>query len=621
MADNLYGFTAADVTVDVAGNVLPDREAVCYTAFQGGDIFTDTKAVNPDLSVGSTTGGVVTADSEGRVRFFAADTYETLWLDWGTGTRWPVNPLSYAAALEAGLEAATDAVPGLVADEVAALVPAMLGVVALNVGDFATNPDQLTGAADAGPAFQSCIDALPEGGRLVCPPGSVFEFTGSTVVRLKSNIEIDLRGSTITKSTGAGTYCIFVGLSDGATGYGSGPSNVTIRNGTFIGDLDNGGSLCVLAGHHMQKVRIYDCEIITANVSGHTFDFGGCDDVLIQGCVWRGCKPWPDGAPGRPETIQVDQSLVGALSYADAAGSYDGLLTRNVTVTDCRFLPYDDGVTVWPAPVPMGAHGQREGQWYENITVRNVYVEDPVKDLTGGTATGADDIYIRGLFHFPTVKGLHISNVRVVAKDGLGSVRAVMVSGRTSGTLASGDPNVSSAAGVWAVPQGSHDITIEGLHVTGMLNSGSSTNPIVNIVGVTGANIENVRVSLSVDGVYREAVLMYKVNDATVEFVKCKNADSGARLVQCQNVAVSGRFTNVNLPVRLDATTQAAIGPCVDVRSTTENAFVIITNSANYVTCTNIQAPNRTWLYGASGVEVKPTNRAQAAIIGAAVSA
>lgn len=602
-------YTYSALALDAAGDPIAGRLYEVYTAKNG----TRISGVVDLATIPGTAGYVTSATApKGIVRWsINSDNWPAVWLKTPTGDWW--GPLV--------ADEITAQIPGTAADAAEALAlatdaAATVGQITRSVGEFATAA-QLNGAEDAGPAFQACIDALPAGGRMICPPGSVFWFSGATVARLKSNIELDLRGSTITKTSSAGYYCIFVGLSDGAVGYGSGPSNVTIRNGYFQGDLANGGTLCVLAGHHMQKVRIYDCEMVGCQGSGHTYDIAACDDVLFQGCIWRGCIPWD--TPGRPETIELDQSLNGALSYVDTPGSFDGLLSRNVTLTDSQFLPYDDGVTVWPAPVPMGAHGQREGQWYENITVRNVYVEDPPKDTAPGTATGADDLYIRGLFHFPTVKGLHISNVRVVATDGLGTIRAVMVTGRTSGTLAAGDPNTETTSGVWAVSQGSHDITIEGLQVSGFLNTGSVTNPIVNIAGVTGANVENVRISMSVDGAYREAVLLYRVNDAAVEFVRCRDADSGARFVSCQNVSVSGKFTEVDLPVRLDGTTNASVGPCTDVRSATANAFVIVTNGANVVTCSNIQAPQRTWLYGASGVQAKPVDHSEGAIIGAAV--
>src|SRR5690606_8638418 len=174
-----------------------------------------------------------------------------------------------------------------------------------------------------------------------------------------------------------------------------------------------------------------------STVSGHTFDLAACDNVIFRNCRWYGSKPWAAGDPGRPETIELDQSLNGALSYTDVAGTHDGLLCKNVTVEDCMFLPYDDGTTVWPAPNPLGAHGQREGQYYENITVRNVTVIDPMNDDTGGTATGADNVAIRGLIHFPTVKDLHISNMKVHCSTPR-TARVVMVQARSTGTLASG---------------------------------------------------------------------------------------------------------------------------------------------------------------------------------------
>lgn len=91
MADNLYGYTAADVAVDAAGNAIPDQVGWLYTAAVGGVQFTATKAANADLTVGASTAGIVTADASGRVVFYATDTTQTLWIDWFGGERWPVG--------------------------------------------------------------------------------------------------------------------------------------------------------------------------------------------------------------------------------------------------------------------------------------------------------------------------------------------------------------------------------------------------------------------------------------------------------------------------------------------------------------------------------------------------
>lgn len=93
MTNVLYGLTAADVVANSStGAVLPNKSAVVYTAFVGGSVFGQTLFVNPDLSAGVETGGQVTADAQGRVAFYVSDYTGTLWLDWGDGARWAINP-------------------------------------------------------------------------------------------------------------------------------------------------------------------------------------------------------------------------------------------------------------------------------------------------------------------------------------------------------------------------------------------------------------------------------------------------------------------------------------------------------------------------------------------------
>ena len=108
MTDTLYGLTASDVAADATGNILPGRQAVIYTAPYAGQIFAGTKDVGPDYTPGAGTGGIITTDSNGRVMFFATNTTATLWLDWGDGTRWPVNPTRLDDIIERRVQEANE---------------------------------------------------------------------------------------------------------------------------------------------------------------------------------------------------------------------------------------------------------------------------------------------------------------------------------------------------------------------------------------------------------------------------------------------------------------------------------------------------------------------------------
>lgn len=492
-------------------------------------------------------------------------------------------------------------------------VQTALGQVTVNVGTYAT-ANQLNGTTDAGPAFTSAINAVSAagGGRIITPPGAVFWWSGATNAELKSNIEIDLRGCVMKKTDGAGSYSMFVAKSHGATGYGSGPRNVTIRNGYFQGDFNNGGSLNVIAANHASQFLIESCEFVACQIGGHTFELDGCDNFTFRNCIWRGYKV-PSGDIPRGECINTDisRTLAGA---GDDPGSFDGLLTKNVTVDNCKFLPWTDPSTstVYPAPVPLGGHSQREGKYYEGIFISNVEVVDPPKDAAN-TGVAGDDLYIRGLFHFPCVKDFHMSGVRVTATDGLGSIRVVMLTGRVSGDLASGDPNTSTATGTWAAPQGCQDIYIDDLRVKGFAGTVSTLNPVVFISGSTGANAKNIRVSMALDGGYKEALYLWRCEDATVHFNQCKDSETGARIINCQRVQVSGRMQNINLCVRLDGTTMANVGPMTAI-GTARPSLVSITNSANQVTVANVNATGYTNLYSATSAVL--TSHEESAVLG-----
>lgn len=155
MTDVLYGFDPATVATDETGNVAPGRTCTVHTAYVGDTPLSTTKAVSPGtLTPGAGTGGIVEADELGRVGFFATDYWDTLYLDFGDGRRWPVNPTkaSMATAQAIGPALATKVTdgtlmldarkfPGVVgngiADDAAALNAAMVAAKAAGVPLYA----------------------------------------------------------------------------------------------------------------------------------------------------------------------------------------------------------------------------------------------------------------------------------------------------------------------------------------------------------------------------------------------------------------------------------------------------------------------------------------------------
>jgi hypothetical protein len=92
VADVLYGFNPNLVATDVNGNVDGSAVLHVFSTYAGDTPFTATKSVDvSSMTAGGSTAGVVTADSLGRLGFYATDFTGTLYLRQG-GNSWPVAP-------------------------------------------------------------------------------------------------------------------------------------------------------------------------------------------------------------------------------------------------------------------------------------------------------------------------------------------------------------------------------------------------------------------------------------------------------------------------------------------------------------------------------------------------
>lgn len=344
------------------------------------------------------------------------------------------------------------------------------------VGDGATN-DQTAFAA----AMTQICDM--GGGTIYVPPGT---YVINGVVELCSNLTILGDGATITKTVWS-PYSVFVALSHGNTGYGSSVKNVYVSGLRFLGAFASNQSLCGFALHHASDVTVERCVFEQAQGTGHCFDLCGCDGILINDCDFLGFNNHLTGGFNRAEAIEVDVSQNGALSYPDDDGSYDGLLTKDVTVTNCRFLPITVGATTYPCPNPIGAHAQREGQEFRNISFVNNLVLDPTTDLPPSTG---DNSWLVGVIHFPTVNGLLIAGNTFRQTTGR-MQRVVAVVSRSVGTLASSDPNVNPPTeGAWAAPVISRNIVIRDNTIVGFApTTQAASQPAVYVAGVVDGKV------------------------------------------------------------------------------------------------------------------------------------
>ena len=268
------------------------------------------------------------------------------------------------------------------------------GELVVNVDDFITTSDVAAG-------WQAAIDyargPLGLGGTVRSSPKT---YDLLTRVRLRPNVNLVGYGTVLTKSSTATGYAFFYTGSDGAKGYGSGDSNIAVRGIKFVGDFSNTTGRCAFALHHTDNFLAEDCVFEQMQAQGHVIDLGGCSNIRIRRCTFSGFNA-AAGNFARDEAIQADVSDAGAASAPDLPGSYDGLLTKDVTVEDCKFLPLKVGVTTYPAPNPFGSHSIQEGKTYDRMRFIRNYVLDPRVDTTSD---------YKGVIHFVAATNSQIND-------------------------------------------------------------------------------------------------------------------------------------------------------------------------------------------------------------------
>lgn len=241
-----------------------------------------------------------------------------------------------------------------------------------------------------------------------------------------------------------------------AKGYGGAKNvnHVYWDNITFNGGVDknstNGGMQMLQAITHSQDIKFDHCDFDrTETAPGHSLDLGGVDGVEIKNSTFRGYAT--TSANTRKEAIQVDYTILSSSStnsdhkltviedgkivgdpkwHINESLYMDGLPTKNVTVTNSRFLPiYEKHGDVWKneglerrAPNPIGQHIQYSEGMVGPVDFVGNYVENaitPGKDATGklgkalqiNSKTEKDTLLEKytGIIHFPNANGINIS--------------------------------------------------------------------------------------------------------------------------------------------------------------------------------------------------------------------
>jgi parallel beta-helix repeat protein len=237
----LYGYDPTTVAQDAAGNVDATAAATVHTAYAGSSPYTATKSVNPVTGLeDADTAGVVTADSLGRLGFFAQDYTSTLYLRQGSNS-WPINPTNHAQA--------TGIITAGKVDK---------GALVFNVKDYGAVGN---GSTNDTVAVQAAIDAAnaANGGQVFFPAGTYNVQTALTLytrvalqgVRDKSKV---LFAGTQTSGIVANsrtapsikdlildcnasatlTYAVYIGAGSGAVVDGVTVTNQTLASSTGI---------------------------------------------------------------------------------------------------------------------------------------------------------------------------------------------------------------------------------------------------------------------------------------------------------------------------------------------------------------------------------------------------
>lgn len=341
-------------------------------------------------------------------------------------------------------------------------------------------------------AFQAAVNAIKAAGSgtLYIPGKNAInaprKFLINGNVELCSNIRIISDGAWLTK-TSASPYTFFKTQSNGTTGYGSGGSNIHVSGLIFKGSFDPAAPIvaCAFGLHHTSNLLVENCQFVEMQGPGHCFDMGACDGVTIRKSKFIGFRYDGTYHQERAECIQVDSSYNGATSTQDPAGSYDGLLSKNIYVDNCEFLPLTNAFGTFPAPNPIGAHSFRETLKYENIQFTNNLVIDPIEQIE---PRGVNK-NLTGIVKFGCTDGLLVSGNRFINTT-TRTTPVIHVASVSTGNLSVADPNVNptSPQGAFAVPNTSTNIKIVNNTFSGFkMASGGTPQPIIVLQG-TGAD-------------------------------------------------------------------------------------------------------------------------------------
>lgn len=327
------------------------------------------------------------------------------------------------------------------------------------------------GVVDETAKIQSLVN-IANGKDILFPPGS---YLVRGVVELPNDTTLIGNKALLFKDgVNQSSYAFFCTRSNGSRGYGSGGSNISARGFHFKGDFSKNVGVCAFALHHTDGFTATENIFEEMLDTGHIIDLAGCQNINIYNNQFIGATD----INSRAEAIQIDISAVGALSVLDAAGSHDGLMTRDVRIRDNFFLPLVKGATFYPAPVPLGSHSQWEGKYSRNISFIDNVVDSPRMHVSS---------WPTGIIHFSMTK-----NLKIIGNDFIGrgsaDARIVSVVKAETGVPAGMDPNVPQVNVAFTDAIFSEGIDISGNTFTGFLGVGVASD-LIFVDGVNSVNI------------------------------------------------------------------------------------------------------------------------------------
>ena len=439
--------------------------------------------------------------------------------------------------------------------------------VFVNVKDHGAKADGIT---DDSAAAQEALNHVASvgGGTVLFPEGTYF---WDGIVEVHSNTTIEGRGAVFVKKPGQGNTMLFGIYSRGDTGYGSGATNVTFRGLHLRGSFADERQIGLLGANHGDNILIEDCVFEQAHIQGHIIDLGGCRRVTVRRCVFLGQHATVAADPTK-ECVQADNSTRLGASNGDDAGSYDGLPSQDIKVSECSFLPLSAGGVDYPSPVPFGTHYGVNGYMHERLTFENNLVVDPASNTSSS---------YRGVLHFCAASGITIRGNRFVSSTA--SNVPVIRNIPLTGTIEPGDADTATGSTVSLT----NHVQSVGWEISGNVFEGFSAQldpqNIVHVSGtVGGTRVKGVTISGNVfvscytppmdAGTGPLPINAYDVDDLVV---------TGNRYDTVRNAVSTGRSSNVSVSgnsVRSTSSTTAIVAGPSSVVSISGNSLYSVMN-------------------------------------------